>query len=164
MQVGIIVFSKTGNTLSVAQRLQERLLADGHSAVLKRVVPEMSKGSAVMGKLAENPDTEGYDVLIFAAPVWGFTVSHVMKTYLNGLSSLKGRKTGLFVTQSFRKPWLGGNRALRRMHQICTEKGAVVYRSGVINWSCKERERQIADLVSKLGAMVDTQENRKRLP
>lgn len=37
MKIGIIVHSSTGNTLHVAQRLQQRLSAAGHSALVERV-------------------------------------------------------------------------------------------------------------------------------
>jgi len=35
MNIGIIVFSKTGNTLSVAEELRDRLLEMGHKVALE---------------------------------------------------------------------------------------------------------------------------------
>lgn len=37
MNIGIIVFSKTGNTLSVAEKLQGALIEMGHKAALEKV-------------------------------------------------------------------------------------------------------------------------------
>lgn len=37
MEIGIIVHSLTGNTLSVAERLQERLAADGHDVEIEQL-------------------------------------------------------------------------------------------------------------------------------
>jgi len=37
MNIGIIVYSQTGNTLSVAKKLEERLSAAGHSVNLEQV-------------------------------------------------------------------------------------------------------------------------------
>ena len=37
MNIGIIVYSQTGNTLSVAKKLEEKLSLAGHSATLEQV-------------------------------------------------------------------------------------------------------------------------------
>ncbi|MDF2592532.1 MAG: hypothetical protein K0S75_1998, partial [Clostridia bacterium] len=37
MKIGIIVYSHTGNTFSVAQRLEEKLTAEGHSVKIEKV-------------------------------------------------------------------------------------------------------------------------------
>lgn len=37
MKVGIVVYSQTGNTLSVATKLKEKLAAAGHSVALEQV-------------------------------------------------------------------------------------------------------------------------------
>lgn len=37
MDIGMIVYSLSGHTLSVAKKLQRRLLADGHTVTLKQI-------------------------------------------------------------------------------------------------------------------------------
>ena len=37
MEIGIIIHSLTGNTMSVAERLQERLVADGHDVEIEQL-------------------------------------------------------------------------------------------------------------------------------
>lgn len=150
MNIGLIVHSKTGNTLSVAQKLKQALLTAGHSVNLEQVTTvndDPSKDKNI--ELKAIPDTNGYDVLIFAAPVWAFSASTVMKLYLSKISSLKGKMVGLFVTQQFPVAWLGGNRAVKQMKQACEAKKAVVYKTGVINWSNKQREHQIINLIDE---------------
>jgi len=46
MNIGIIVYSQTGNTLSIAKKLEEKLSAAGHSATLEevKVVGERKQG------------------------------------------------------------------------------------------------------------------------
>lgn len=44
MNIGMIVYSRTGNTLSVAEKLEARLSAAGHAVTLKRL--------AVVGRAA----------------------------------------------------------------------------------------------------------------
>jgi flavodoxin len=149
--IGIIVHSHTGNTLSVANKLREALLAAGKTVCIERVtaVNEDPSAAADIG-LRDIPDTAPYDALIFAAPVRGFSLSPVMKLYLSQLPSLKGTKTGLFVTQHFPKAWMGGNRAIEQMKQACLSKNAEIVKTGVINWSNKQREEQIRNLIDEL--------------
>ena len=40
MNVGIIVYSKTGNTLSVAEKLQEAIRSAGHTVNIERIETE----------------------------------------------------------------------------------------------------------------------------
>ena len=39
MKIGIIVYSQTENTYSVALKLQDKFLADGHEVNVERVIP-----------------------------------------------------------------------------------------------------------------------------
>ncbi len=107
MNIGIMVFSKTGNTLSVAEKLRETLLEKGHNAVLEQVKAsndlEMYPKKVV---LSNSPSTQGYDMLVFAAPVNGFSLAAVMQAYLQGIPSLDGKLLAGFVTQAF--PFLPG--------------------------------------------------------
>lgn len=151
MKVGVIVHSKTGNTLSVAKRIQDKLIAAGHSVNLEQVVAVNEDPSAAGNiKLKTIPDTSIYDMLIFGAPVHGFSLSPVMKLYLSQLQTLKGKKVGCFITQSFPFPWMGGSRSIRQMITICKDKSGNVYEAGIVNWSNKERERKIADILEKV--------------
>lgn len=148
MKIGIIVYSKTGNTRSVAEKLQEALLNAGNEAVLEEVTTEGEPGSDPKKiALINAPETGGYEAVIFASPVWAFSLSSVMKLYLGKIQSLEGKKIGLFVTQSLKKSWLGGNRAIRCMRKRCEDKNGEVTKTGIINWSNKRREEQIDALI-----------------
>lgn len=68
MKVGIIIHSHTGNTLSVAERLKEKLVAVGHQATIDQVTAVNEDPSAKV-ELKTMPDTSTYDALIFGAPV-----------------------------------------------------------------------------------------------
>lgn len=154
MKVGIIVFSQTGNTLSVAERLQKQLTGEGHSAQLERVVP-LNEKPTVNGKieLKEIPDTSGYEGIVFASPVQAFSLAAVMREYLNQVSELKGKKVACFVTQSFSKPWLGGNRAIAKMRKLCSVKGSEVCQTGIVNWSHKDRQQMIDNIVANFSTI-----------
>lgn len=154
MNVGIIVYSHTGNTLSVAQRLEEALKAAGHSTGIARVEPVNSdpRASAPVA-LKSAPDISPYDAVIFAAPVQAFSLAPTMKLYLSQISSLAGKKVCCFVTQHLKKPWMGGKHAVRQITTACKAKGAEITASGIVNWSGEARQAQIDDLLAKLASM-----------
>ncbi|MCI1959775.1 MAG: flavodoxin domain-containing protein [Clostridia bacterium] len=150
MNIGIIVMSKTGHTLSVAQRLKDALTEKGHTVNLERVTAMNDTNKPSGKQLKDAPNTEPYDVLIFGSPVWASSLPSVMKAYMSQLPSLQGKKVGCFVTQSFPYAWMGGNRTVSQMKKICSIKGTTVFAEGVINWSNKKRENQIIKLIEKM--------------
>jgi flavodoxin len=153
MDIGLIVYSQTGNTYSVATKLQEKLSAAGHSATLERieVVGEVLPGQAVQFKTL--PDASKYDALVFGSPVQAFSLCQAMVDYLKQVPSLRDKKVACLVTQAFPYPWLGGNRAVSQMKRACESKGATVYGSGIVNWMKKRREQQIVEVVDELSSL-----------
>ncbi len=148
MKIGIIVYSKTGNTRSVAGKLKDALSDAGNEVVLDEVTTAGEPGSTPdKTELKNVPETKDYEAVIIAAPVWAFSLASVMKLYLNKVQTLEGKKVGVFVTQSFKKPWLGGNRAIKWMKRSCEAKNGDVCKTGVINWTNTQREAQIDALV-----------------
>ncbi len=154
MNIGIFVNSKTGNTLSVAETLRKRLLAEGHEVSLEKLFPtNESEMDPKKVRLKSQPLTDGYDLLIFAAPVNGFRPSITMQAFLLGLPELEGRQTACFVTQGFPFPWMGGNQALAIMRVLIERKGGKMGAAGVINWkSPGKRAKQISELVEMFAA------------
>ena len=148
MKIGIIIHSHTGNTLSVGEKLREVWGNEGHEVSLERVKAENEEPSeALKTKLAETPEIGPYEVVVFGAPVRGFSLSPVMKKYLQQIESLKGKEVFCFVTQELRSPIFGGNHSLGQMKQLCLSKGERVSKSGIVNWSNKKREEMIDKIV-----------------
>ena len=148
MNIGIIVYSQTEHTLSVAQKLSEKLSADGHIVNVERVVPKGEvKPNDVDVSFREQPDTNPYDALIFGSPVHAFNVAPAMKAYLNQIPSLQDKKVACFVTKSLPLDWTGGNQAIKTMKTICQSKGGIILGSGIVNWSMG-RENKIEKLVA----------------
>ena len=153
MNIGLIVYSETGNTLSVIDRLRERLTQQGHSVRLDEV---KTKGPARPGspvELAQTPDVTGYDALVLASPVQAFSLAPAMQGYVTQLSSFKAKPVALLITQFFPFPWMGGRRALRQLSALCEARGARVLGGWVINWSRREREKAIRTAVLELGTL-----------
>ena len=154
MKIGIIVYSHTGNTLSVAQKIEQALKNAGQTVSIERVEPVIEDpNSSDPVKLKSAPDVNTYDTLIIASPVQAFTLSRVMKLYLSELPDLTGKKVYCFVTQHLKKTWMGGNKAVKKISEACNSKGAEIVSSGIINWSSNARDQQIDGLVSKLGTI-----------
>jgi flavodoxin len=153
MDIGMIVYSQTGNTYSVAMKLKEKLSAAGHSVTLERieVIGEVAPGQAAQFKTV--PDAEKYDTLVFASPVQAFSLCQAMVDYLKRVASLQGKKVALLVTEAFPYPWMGGNRAVRQMKKACESKGATVCGSGIVNWMKRRREQQIVEVVDRLSGL-----------
>lgn len=152
MRIGIIVHSHSGNTFSVAERLKEEFVKAGHSVTLEKVIP--TDPNAVTNiKLESNPEIGAYEMLIFGAPVRGFSLSPVMLTYLNQLPTLQGKTVSCYVTQQLKKAWMGGNRSIKQMQTVCAAKGGKLAKTGDIHWSGKDREDQISALVREFTAL-----------
>ncbi len=155
MKIGIIIHSRTGHTYSVAQRLEEKLSADGHTVDIQQL--RLSGGQDVPGKdskIENPPDLSGYDRVILGAPVHAFSLSKVMEAYLTHVSSLSGKTVACFVTKGLPFGWTGGNRAIGQMKDICESKWAVVSGTGIVIWN-KNREKQIDDLLEKFSKLLD---------
>jgi flavodoxin len=159
MNIGILVHSQTGHTLSVAQRIETRLKEQGHTCRIERISARdeeaISRGQVMQPiQLINPPDPLPYDALILGAPVWGFSLSKVMSAYLDRIPKLSGKKTACFITHTFPHPLLGGNRSLKQLKSACQQKEASIYASGIIDWSNSRREDQIESLVKSLSQIA----------
>ncbi len=154
MKIGMIVYSQTGNTLAVAERLQQQLSAQGHDASLQRlqVVAGSSKQARDV-RIAELPDLNGYQALVLCSPVQGFSLAPAMKIYLAQVQLSSGLPVALLMTQHFPYPWMGGKQAIGQFQQACRQQGAAIKGEMIVNWSNSRREQQIRDGISKLASL-----------
>jgi flavorubredoxin len=155
MKIGIIVYSHTGNTLFVAGKFKEELLAAGHSVDVEQVtaVNEEEKDVEKV-QLKMIPCIGSYEALVFGSPVRGASISPVMAAYLSRASSLQGKKIVCFVTELFPYPWMGGNRTIEQMKKVCESKGAELVGTGIVNWSRRDRSKRINDLAKELSKLL----------
>ncbi len=151
MNVGIIVYSRTGNTLSVGEKIKDALIAKGHSVRLERITAEnddpQAKGQI---RLTSIPDPSAYDAVIFGGPVTGGRLSPYMREYLKHLPSLQGKIVSCYITQYFTLKWMGSSRSVKYITRAVEQKGASVTASGIVQWSFKERDEQISGVTEKL--------------
>jgi len=151
MDIGIVVYSWSGNTRSVADRLKPALEGSGHSVRVLDVLltTERDRGARIF-EFADLPDLEPFDALVFGAAVEAFSLSPVLAEYLRRVLPLAGKKVACLVTQQFPYPWLGGNRAIRQMKRLCTAKQGTVIGSAIVNWAASHREATTARAIDRL--------------
>ena len=147
MKVGIIVYSKTGNTLTVAERISSQLEADGIAVSVGRFSAETLPQSNKLVRLTAVPNPNGFDAVIFGAPVQAFSLDPAMALYFEQINSINPKNVFCFVTQYFKKPWMGGNHAIKQMLALLNKKGITAKSLGVVNWSSEQREEQILQIM-----------------
>ena len=155
MNIGICVYSQTGNTASVAKEIEKKLSAADHNVKIEMITVE---GEVKPGKsdyqFKTVPDLGKYDVLVFGSPVQAFSLSSVMSSYLKQIESLQNKKVACFLTKGLPFNWTGGNRAIRQMRKICEGKNAEIFDTGIIKWVAKRREKDIDEIVNRLSRFV----------
>ncbi|MFA0832998.1 MAG: flavodoxin family protein [Methanobacterium formicicum] len=153
MDIGIIVYSQTEHTYSVAEKLQEKLIEIGSSVKVEKVIPV---GEANPGKkditFETRPNIDEYDALIFGSPVHAFHLAPAMKAYLEQLPSLQDKKVACYVTKGLPFHRTGGNKAISQMKKLCQSKGGTVIGTGIIVWR-GGREKEIQELIEKFSAL-----------
>ncbi len=151
MNIGIIVYSRTGNTLSVGEKIREALLSKGHSVRLEKITSDNdSPKPAPPIRLTSIPDPSAYDAVIFGGSVTGGQLSPYMREYLKHLPSLQGKIASCYITQHFLFKWLGSTRAVKQITRAVEQNGAQITASGIVQWSSKDREEQIRNVVDSL--------------
>jgi len=153
MNIGIVVYSRTGNTYSVALRLRDKLLELGHCANIERIAPVDEKQADIKKiRFDTLPALDAYEALVFCSPVRGFSLSGVMSAYLTQITSVGYKKTVCFVTKGLRSAWTGGNRSIASMKRALASSGAIVCATGIVSWSSKRRDDDITEMVERLSA------------
>lgn len=150
MTIGIIVYSRTGHTLIVARKLQDDLVADGHDVMMEQLeTVGPVNPSATTAALKTVPAIEHYDVVVLGSPVNGGRMSAPMRSYLDEVPSLEGKRIALLLTHFFPRGW-GANQTIEEMTNACESTGATVIGSGDVQWFSLRRRRRIAEAVEDL--------------
>jgi multimeric flavodoxin WrbA len=156
VNIGIVVYSHTGHTLSVAIKLKEKLSAAGHAVALEQlqtVGPESL--SATSAQLNSMPAIDKYDALVFSSPVRGGVPAPPMVSCLERVASLEGRKVACLVTGFFPARW-GRDQTVARMKELCASKGATVCGAGSVGWFSLRRKREISKVVDSLASCFES--------
>lgn len=153
MNIGIIIYSQTGNTREVALKLQEKLNEKGHQANLEEITIN-GKTPAQPGQfeLSSAPDPGAYDALVLGSPVQAFKLNPVMEAYLDQLPEIRGKEVSFFITKQLPVKWTGGTQAIGKIRSACEKKGAVVKEAEIIFWAAGKRQESTARAIENLSA------------
>lgn len=151
MNIGMIIYSHTGNTLSVAEKLKEKLFEAGHTVSLERLETVGPATLATEGDpLKTQPAVDPYDALVLGCPVRGGAPAPPMLTFLEHVESLEGKHIVCLVTGFFPFDGWGRNQTVAQLKEICESKGATFHGAESIGWFSLNRKQQISDAVNGL--------------
>jgi len=153
MKILIACYSHTGNTLTVAQKLQKQINADftriepvkDRWYVIKAVHAYMEKKWPIKPCIT---DIDDYDCLIVCCPVWASRTPSGVNQYLEELENVSGKKCAALVT-------MGGDGSQIATTQIMTaleDEGMEFMESLTIGGSAQksgEWENMVQDFAGK---------------
>ena len=141
MNIGIVVYSKTGHTFEVASRLNEMFESTGHTSTIERVIPKDDKEYDVNKiELNEISDLSSYELIVFASPVNAFSLTPPMKKYMMSLNDISVPAI-CFVTMALPFKWMGGTQTVSKMKYYIKSSGGTVLNTGIIRWSGNHDEK-----------------------
>ncbi len=154
MKIGIIIFSNTGNTLSLAERIGVALKKGGHTVRTEQITTDgdpQKMGDNI--KFKNIPKADPYDAIIFGSPVWAFSLCPVMKEYLSEMGPLKGKKIALFTTKMIPFHWMGGYNAISKMKKLVEAKNGKVLGSGIVAWKKKGPAKNVDEVIDNISGL-----------
>ncbi|MDO9592581.1 MAG: hypothetical protein Q7I98_05225 [Erysipelotrichaceae bacterium] len=150
MKIAVVIYSYTGNSFSIGQKIVRYLQNKNHDAQLIRVNVEDDQPSKTDIQFGEIESLASFDKVVFGSPVRAFSLAPAMVKYLQQVESLKGKRASCFVTKQLPFLWTGGTSALNKMVSLCKEKGASIDKTVIINWTDKGRDQKVDDFIKAL--------------
>jgi flavodoxin len=108
MKIGIVYYSRTGNTRQVAKTLEEKFKEKNAEVDLIEIEhvkrPHFFTAGKAASKQLELPikntdfNMEKYDLIIAGSPTWAAKPSPFMKIFINKAENIKGKKVAIFGT------------------------------------------------------------------
>jgi len=108
MKIGIVYYSRTGNTKQVAKILEEKLKEKKAEVDLIEIEHAKRPGFLKAGRSAmkqlELPikntsfDMKKYDFILTGSPTWGGNPSPFIKSFMDKAENAKGKKAAIFNT------------------------------------------------------------------
>jgi flavodoxin len=108
MKIGIVYYSRTGNTKQVAKTLEEKLKEKNAEVDLIEIEHVKRPGFLTAGKAASKQlelpikntdfDMQKYDVIVVGTPTWAGRPSPFIINFINKAENIKGKKIAIFGT------------------------------------------------------------------
>jgi len=134
MKIGIIYYSFSGNTLKTCEYLRARLSLQGHTVEMVELKPRqeervfLQQGRQASRREAPelsavNFSVAGFDLAVFASPVWAFTFAPALRSFLARCEGLENKRCGCVLTCGAQ--CASGN-ALKELTRAIAAKGGTV--------------------------------------
>jgi flavodoxin len=148
MNILIVFYSFSGNTRRAGNFLKEKFKSAGNSAdcldlrlqqeagtFAKQCWQTLSKKKVKL--VACNYDVSSYDMVIFASPVWAFSMAPALAAFFDNVKNLQGKKTACFMTYG---SGAGAARALARLEaRLRSFKGQLLFSKNISGRKTKMR-------------------------
>lgn len=156
MHINVIVYSDTGHTWAVANRLSEQLRSLGHGCEIARIETANSDPGADGVRSGEPLSGPEHDSVVLCCPVRGGLPAPAMEDYLASIGSLEGTRVACLVTGFFPVAYWGREQTLTRLREVCESKGAVVCGSSSVGWFGMRRSERIAQAVNAVVSCLES--------
>lgn len=131
MNTLILVHSKTGITMKLAEAIRTEAIRRGHQTTLltletDRGVKPQSIREPIGFHITNLPDPADFDLILIGGPVWAFSASPVAYQALAELPDLPGKRFAAFGSHGLPFRFMGANSAQKAMDKLAREKKALV--------------------------------------
>ena len=162
MKILIAYYSKTGNTERVARKIGDALIALADDVEYEKINPmsiNQKEDSFLKNGLyalvrkevpIENNkfNLDDYDSIIFGTPVWAFSTTPPINSYLEDIEGVENKKIVAFVTMG----GIGGNTTMDIIKSKVNKKGGNFL--GGVTLSKEELENEVI-LKNKINQIID---------
>lgn len=154
MKILVTYYSRDGHTKAVAQRISKALEADIEEVIDKTnrrgfINWFLAGRDAMKKKLTEiepiKSDPAQYDIVLIGTPIWAWNMAPAVRTYLSQNKG-KMRSVAFFCTQG----GSGGQKTFGYMEELSGLKPKAILELSAKELAGTEKDRKIADFVSKL--------------
>jgi NAD(P)H dehydrogenase (quinone) len=152
MHIGIFVHSQSGHTSTMGMAVTSRLREKGHEVDIElikpagRVHPRMKH----VEFRDDVPDMSPYDAVLFGGPVWAFTASPVVGSFIKEIPTLKGKKVLCFSTSGFPTAISGAKGGLKKLGLLLEEAGAAVLEGEPLFWGVGCSKKKMAAAAERI--------------
>lgn len=147
MKVNMVLYSHTGHTMRVGERISQVLHSNGIEVLINRLeTVERLNFQALSVRTKEIPLIEGYDVIILGTPVHGGRMSAPLRFFIDETPSFENIPFIVFATHLFRRGW-GGTQTIQSVRKLCEGKGGIFLGAADVKWLSFFRGQEITRAV-----------------
>jgi NAD(P)H dehydrogenase (quinone) len=152
VNIGIFVHSQSGHTSAMGMAITKAFRDKGHEVDIQLVMPA-GRAHPRMKRVElrdEIPDLSSYDAVLFGGPVWAFTASPVIRSFIKEIPSLKGKKALCFSTSGFPTAISGAQGGLKTLSVLLEEIEATVLEGEAFFWGLLGSKKKMEEAAVRI--------------